>query len=147
MKLLIALAALAAAFLPLNVIAAPTLGANPLDVYPHSPVGRAGGNLSSSYIIVLREDTDESAFESHRLWVTNVHKNRLVRRDDPALTGWTTKYAFGKFKGYAGAFDQTTVEKIRMSPEVSFRVFLGHEQWANVFQPVNRSTLSKRTRK
>lgn len=127
MQLLITLTALAAAFLPLNVIAAPTPGANPLDFYP-SPVGRASGNLSSSYIIVLREDTDESTFESHRSWVTNIHKNRLARRDGPALTGWTTKYVFGKFKGYAGDFDQTTIEKIRMSPEVSFRAFLRYGQ-------------------
>lgn len=124
MQLLITLAALAAAFLPLNVIAAPAPGANPPDVYPNVPVDRDDGNLSSSYIIVLREDTDEAAFDSHRSWVTRIHKNRLARRDDPALTGWTTKYVFGNFKGYAGAFDQTTIEKIRMSPEVSFRVLL-----------------------
>lgn len=122
MQLFTALAALAAALLPLNIIAAPAPEANPPDVYPNLTVGGAGGNLSSSYIIVLKEDTDEALFESHRSWVTSIHINRLARRDDPALTGWTTKYAFGKFKGYAGAFDQGTIEKIRMSPEVSLRV-------------------------
>lgn len=122
MQLFAALITLATALLPLNVIAAPTPGVNLPDVYPYFPVGRAGGNLSSSYIIVLREDTDEATFESHRSWVTSMHKNRLARRDDPTLTGWTTKYTFGKFKGYAGDFDESTIEKIRMSPEVIFLV-------------------------
>lgn len=124
MQLFTALAALVAALLPLSIVAAPALEVNPPDVYPNLTVGGAGGNLSSSYIIVLKEGTDEALFESHRSWVTSIHNNRLARRDDPALTGWTTKYIFGKFKGYAGAFDQSTIEKIRMSPEVSLRVSL-----------------------
>lgn len=120
MKFSTTLAALVAALLPLNVFAAPSPGGYLPDVYPDLTVG----NLSSSYIIVLKEDTDEATFESHQSWVTSIHKNRLARRDDPALTGWTTKYAFGKFKGYAGAFDQSTIEKIRMNPEVTFQVLL-----------------------
>lgn len=123
MQLFTALAALAA-LLPLNIDAAPAPEANPPDLYPYLTVGGAG-NLSSSYIIVLKEDTDEALFESHRSWVTSIHNNRLAHRDDPALTGWTAKYAFGKFKGYAGAFDQSTIEKIRMSPEVSLWVSSG----------------------
>lgn len=115
MQLFITLATLVVAIIPLNVIAAPAPEAYLPDVSPNL----AARNLSSSYIIVLKEDTDEATFDLHRSWVTSIHKNRLARRDDPTLTGWTTKYVFGKFKGYAGAFDQGTIEMIRMSPEVT----------------------------
>lgn len=134
MQLLTTLAALVAAILPLNVIAAPAPEVYLPDVYPEL----TAGNLSSSYIIVLKEDTDEATFESHRSWVTSIHKNRLARRDDPVLTGWTTKYVFGKFKGYAGAFDQSTIEKIRMSPEVISRSSRNVGSRLNLFSSTGR---------
>lgn len=121
MQFFTTLATLAAALFPFGAIAAPARGANGLEAYPSQAVGyAAAGNMSSTYIIVLREDTDDAAFESHQSWVAALHKNRLARRDDPRLTGWTTKYTFGKFKGYSGTFDQSTIDQIRLSPEVGW---------------------------
>lgn len=109
------LAALTAAFFPLATLAVPT--GNSASTPAVAP--EAGNKFSDHYIVVLKEEIDEDTFISHQQWVTKTHKNRLARRDDSTLTGLKSKYVFGKFKGYSGSFDASTIDDIRLSPEVS----------------------------
>lgn len=110
------LAVLSAAFIPFQAAAAP-LPATSSE--PTFSIARAGEKVPDRYIVVLKKDVDSQAFEAHMASAMAIHKNRLVRRDDPSLVGLEKKYEFGSFKGYYGSFDSSTIEQINDSDEVS----------------------------
>lgn len=111
-------AVLAATVLPFLAAAAPLPTANSNT----TTISRAGETVADNYIVVLKKDVDTETFEAHIASTMSLHKNRLVRRGDPSLTGLNQKYSFGNFKGYSGAFDASTIEQIKNTAEVSIRI-------------------------
>lgn len=77
------------------------------------PVQHKREAIPGKYIVTLKPEADA---ESHITWVNGIQA-RSVRRQD-ADTGVTKSYSFKSFTGYAGAFDDATIEQIRNSAEV-----------------------------
>ena len=73
-------------------------------------------NVENKYIITLKSGVSARDIESHLSWVSDVHKRSLARRD---LAGVEKTYDIGDFHGYAGSFDEETIEQIKNSPDVS----------------------------
>lgn len=73
--------------------------------------------LPGKYIVTLKPDVDT---ESHTTWVTSVHERSLGRRQDGSEPSGVEKtYEINTFKGYAGEFDEETLNLIRASPDVA----------------------------
>lgn len=80
---------------------------------------RAAQAIPNKFIVTLKEDIASSEKESHLAWVSEVHARSLGRRD---LAGVEKTYNISSFQGYAGTFDEATIEEIKASPEVSWTV-------------------------
>lgn len=76
---------------------------------------RAAQAIPNKFIVTLKEDIASSEKESHLAWVGEVHARSLGRRD---LAGVEKTYNISTFQGYAGTFDEATIEEIKASPEV-----------------------------
>lgn len=76
---------------------------------------RAVETIPNKFIVTLKEDIAASEKESHLSWVSKVHARSLGRRD---LAGVEKTYNISTFQGYAGTFDDATIEEIKASPEV-----------------------------
>lgn len=76
--------------------------------------------IPDSYVVVLKDGVTHDQFESHQEWAMAKHTNRMHRRDDTSLTGPHTRYNLGKLYGYAGSFDNSTIEEIRASDDVDY---------------------------
>lgn len=72
-------------------------------------------DVSGKYIVVLKDNVTPEGAESHLSWVNSVHKRSA---DGTDLSGVETKYDFDGFHGYAGKFDEATLEEIRNNPDV-----------------------------
>lgn len=103
--------------LALVAAAAPLLGqAAPLS-------SRATTDLTGKYLIQLKPDTDIASIASHHNKVRKIHARNLVRRgDDDTNAGVERQYQLGDFKGYAGSFDDATIEELKALPEVALSV-------------------------
>lgn len=82
--------------------------------------GSKGEVIKGKYIVTLKPDVKPQEFESHINWVTDVHKRSINKRGEKGLKGVERKYD-GKydFHGYAGSFDEETLEEIKNNPDVS----------------------------
>lgn len=82
-------------------------------------------DVAGKYIIILNDDVSAESAKSHMSWVTGVHKRNLDGRAPAgsAPGGVQKTYEFGGFHGYAGKFDDATLEEIRNNPEVSLPIF------------------------
>ncbi|PWY80585.1 subtilisin-like protein [Aspergillus heteromorphus CBS 117.55] len=79
--------------------------------------------IPGKYIVTFKPGVDEARIESHTEWATILHKRSLERRDttDPSLpVGIERSYKINNFAGYAGSFDETTIEEIRKSQDVAY---------------------------
>jgi len=78
--------------------------------------------VKDGYIIKLKPGVADD-LEAHTLWVSNIHKRNLAKRglDEHTYRGIERMFT-GKnhFNGYAGEFDELTIEEIRNSPEVEY---------------------------
>lgn len=73
--------------------------------------------IPGKYIVTLKEGISTEAVESHLSWVSDVHKRSLNRRD---TVGVEKTYGIGQFfNGYAGEFDDATLQEIKNNPDVS----------------------------
>lgn len=77
------------------------------------PLNNKRAAIPGKYIVTLKPGADVT---SHIMWANGIQA-RNVRRQD-ADSGVTNEYAFNSFSGYAGAFDDATIEEIRNSAEV-----------------------------
>lgn len=77
------------------------------------PVHHVRNAISGKYIVTLKPEADVG---SHITWVNGIQARSLRRQN--ADSGITKSYAFKSFSGYAGAFDDATIEEIRNSAEV-----------------------------
>lgn len=74
---------------------------------------RAASNvIQGSYIVKLK---DNVATDKHLSWVSGIHARRNVNND---FAGVEREYNSPAFHGYAGHFDQQTIDEIESSPEV-----------------------------
>jgi hypothetical protein len=71
--------------------------------------------IGGSYIVTLKDGIDAAVAKSHIQWVGEVHKRSINKRD----TKGVEKTYTGNFNGYAGTFDDETLEQIRGNPDVS----------------------------
>ena len=72
-------------------------------------------DVKGKYIVRLKDDVSTESVDSHMTWVNGVHKRNL---DGRQLAGVEKQYDFGNFHGYAGKFDDATLEEIKNNPEV-----------------------------
>lgn len=77
---------------------------------------RASEPIPNKFIVTLKEGIASTDRESHLAWVSDVHAQSLGRRQ---LAGVEKTYNISTFQGYAGSFDEATIEEIKASPEVS----------------------------
>jgi len=108
---IIALAAAAAPFLA---------NAAPVDTR------QAQETIPGKYIIQLKPDTDIASIAAHHNTVRSIHARNLAGRGDDGSAGGPVEreFDFGSFKGYAGSFDDATIEELKTLPEVSRYVLL-----------------------
>lgn len=100
-------------FLPFALAALSVNGAEILS----APAGVQ--TIPNNYIVVLKDNVSTNDFEAHREWVTAVHHERLARRGTTNVGGMRHTYKYG-FKGYAGSFDEETIQEIANRDDVSF---------------------------
>lgn len=100
--------ALVTAAAPFVALAAPVAAPPADDIIP------------GKYIVQLKPDTDVAAVAAHHHKVRSIHARNLARRGDnsPAGEPVEREYGFGDFKGYAGSFDEATIEELKTLPEV-----------------------------
>ncbi|KAI3392512.1 hypothetical protein diail_5553 [Diaporthe ilicicola] len=82
-------------------------------VWTH-PVQHKRDVIPGKYIVTLKPDADVG---SHITWVNGIQARRLRRQD--AESGVSKSYSFKSFSGYAGSFDDATIDEIRNSAEVA----------------------------
>ncbi|KAG9184938.1 oryzin [Alternaria panax] len=81
---------------------------------------RANEAIPGKFIIQLKPDTDLASIVAHHNKVRSIHARNLARRGDDSASGTPVEheYGFGNFKGYAGSFDDATIELLKALPEV-----------------------------
>lgn len=86
--------------------------------------------IPDSYIIKFKDHVDDSSASDHHTWIQELHKGdedvRLElrkRSSEPnadIFSGMKHSFKIGKsFKGYAGHFHESVIEKVRNHPDVS----------------------------
>ena len=105
------------ALLPAAVSAAPTPAAS-IQTIP----GR--------YIITLKNGIDALDLDKHFSWLNDLGKRNLDGRGD-ILSGARKIFSFDAFNAYAGEFDETLIELIKLSKDVRPSTSLPSETSAN----------------
>ncbi|EER23662.1 subtilisin-like serine protease [Coccidioides posadasii str. Silveira] len=78
-------------------------------------------NIPNGYIVVMKEGTSTQDFDAHREWVASVHHERLARRGSTNVGGMRHTYNFNQgFMGYAGTFDEETIQEIANRDDVAY---------------------------
>lgn len=85
-----------------------------------SPVPKSGV-IPNSWIVILNDGISASAFQEHQTWASNAQGASMRRRGLEARAA-TFDYTYNtkSMKGYAGTFDQATIEEIASRPEVAY---------------------------
>ncbi|KAF4592262.1 putative subtilisin-like protease [Ophiocordyceps camponoti-floridani] len=101
----------------LLLVAATTLWASTFAAPMAAVSGPAGSVIHGQYLIALKPGLQKRDLDSHLDWVEGVHKRGLSPHQfqgvERTYTGKTD------FHGYAGHFDQGTIDEIRKSPDVA----------------------------
>lgn len=87
-------------------------------------------SIPGAYIIKFKEHVDEPKAKTHHAWVSDIHndgeqqrlelrKRGLFDTIDDVFSGMKHTFDLGDgFRGYAGHFDDETIEQIRNNPDV-----------------------------
>ncbi|EEP81307.1 conserved hypothetical protein [Uncinocarpus reesii 1704] len=75
--------------------------------------------IDDSYIVVMKDEVPMSEVNSHVSWVRATHNSGNARRN-ATITGVKATFDIGKFKGYTGAFDHETLDKILADDKVKY---------------------------
>ena len=76
--------------------------------------------IPGKYMILLKPDCDSATIDVHHNKARAIRARSLARRATPDDGAAVERiYNFGNFKGYAGSFDETDIEKLKALPEVS----------------------------
>jgi len=80
-----------------------------------------GDVIAGSYIVMLKPETPDAEFRAHTSWAAGVCSG-VAKNGGSSTVGETLAhtYLFGTMKGYAGAFDNKTIEDIAARPEVAY---------------------------
>lgn len=97
------------------------------DAAPLLSVSSSEKEIPNGYIVVFKDSVTASTAEKHRDWVTATHRSALKKRSflsdfTDSLwqpTGLKHTFDLPTFLGYAGSFDQSTLDEIRKHPDVS----------------------------
>ncbi|EWC48122.1 alkaline protease 2 [Drechslerella stenobrocha 248] len=136
------MAVLAVTSAPVLIVASP-VGASVVSKAPLlSSLAASDNEIQDSYIIVFKKGVDERTVDAHHTWIQQTHTASLKKRSVQvplggkpssnflniipegaagALDGF--KHSFdlpGAFKGYAGSFDEGTLDLIRSHPDVDY---------------------------
>lgn len=84
---------------------------------PATSKPKAGDIIPGQYIVVMKDDITTEGFTSHQDWVGTAHTKRSGNGGSHAFTH---TYKVGGLKGYAGKFDDATIEEIASRPEVAY---------------------------
>jgi cerevisin len=87
--------------------------------------------IPDSYIIKFKDHVDEHAASNHHMWIQDTHtqgeserlelRKRSIPFTDKTFSGLKHTFDIGEaFKGYAGHFDESMIEKVRNHPDVEF---------------------------
>ncbi|CCX30906.1 putative alkaline protease 1 [Pyronema domesticum] len=79
-----------------------------------------GTVIPDNYIVVLKDGISDAQYRAHQEWANSRHSQRLFRRNDPSLSGIEREYHLSSLLGYAGVFDQSTIDEIQARPEVAY---------------------------
>jgi len=93
-----------------------------------SSVSASEKEIPNQYIVVFKDNVSASAAEKHRDWVTATHHSALKKRSflsdfTDSLwqpTGLKHTFELPSFLGYAGSFDESTLDEIRKHPDVAY---------------------------
>ena len=78
---------------------------------------RAGQTISGKYIVTLKPGVKAQDFDKHINWINGIQERSIDKRDAKGVERtYNGKY---NFRGYAGSFDDKTIEEIKASPDVS----------------------------
>lgn len=72
---------------------------------------------TKKYLVKLKSPLDAD-LTAHTQWVSEIHSRSLSRRGGETA-GVEKEFSFPGYQGYAGSFDEETLEAIRASPEVA----------------------------
>ncbi|KAF3764129.1 hypothetical protein M406DRAFT_62573 [Cryphonectria parasitica EP155] len=72
--------------------------------------------IPNKYIVTLKQHIPTSHVDQHHAWVTEIHSRSL---DADILAGIERRYNISGFQGYAGSFDDATIQRIRDSHDVA----------------------------
>lgn len=87
-------------------------------------------SIPDSYIVKFKNHVDDSSASSHHNWILDIHSGgeqerlELRKRSESAddfvpFSGMKHTFKIGEFKGYAGHFHESVIEKVRNHPDVS----------------------------
>jgi len=110
--------------------AAPTISTIHGDAAPILSSSNAE-HIPNAYIIKFKDHVNEDSAQDHHSWIQKIHEHREKERVDLRKRGLITvvddvfrglKHTYkigGDFLGYAGHFDEETIEQVRRHPDVS----------------------------
>ena len=103
-----------------------------------APVPSESELVPGKYIVQLKPNVDVATIAAHHEKVRKIHAENVAKRDvfEGESAGIEQDFGFGDFHGYAGGFDENTVEELKKMPEV-----------LNVEQDTIMTTLALTTRK
>lgn len=115
------------------VSAAPSLRAGTVDGDSAPILSSSNAEVvPNSYIIKFKKHVDEGSASAHQTWIQELHTSRETERADlkkrgqvplvdDVFRGLKHTYRIGKdFLGYAGHFDEETIEQVRRHPDVEY---------------------------
>ncbi|KAH7013700.1 peptidase S8/S53 domain-containing protein [Ilyonectria destructans] len=88
-------------------------------------------SIPDSYIVKFKNHVDDSSASSHHNWILDIHSGgeqerlELRKRSESAddfvpFSGMKHTFKIGEFKGYAGHFHESVIEKVRNHPDIEF---------------------------
>ncbi|RKU43730.1 Basic amino-acid permease [Coniochaeta pulveracea] len=98
-----------------NTTAEVSSQSSPNQTAPFIPSPTDRTPYTGKYIVTLRRGLSSRDLDSHLGWVDGVHARNVQRR---STTGLEKTFQIHSFNGYAGEFDENTLEQIESSPDV-----------------------------
>ncbi|KAF5714636.1 subtilisin-like serine protease [Fusarium mundagurra] len=107
--------------------------------------------IPDSYIIKFKDHVDHAAASDHHMWVQDTHKQgeterlelrkRSIPFTDKTFSGLKHTFDIGDaFKGYAGHFDESMIEKVRNHPDVEF---IERDTLVHTMVPVSQNMITE----
>ncbi|KAI1905608.1 hypothetical protein LOZ39_004249 [Ophidiomyces ophidiicola] len=76
--------------------------------------------IPNSYIVVMKDGTSSSDFDSHKNWAARVHRGNLAKRGSSDFAGLKFSFDIEGWRGYSGKFDSETIKEIVNHANVAY---------------------------